>query len=68
MTERVDAIVVGAGVTGGIVGAELARAGAKVLCLDKGPHFTEDDFRFKFDKWYQQIELLGTEVLPKLKG
>ena len=26
------------------------------------------DFRFKFDKWYEQIELLGTEVLPKLKG
>jgi len=26
------------------------------------------DFRFKFDKWYDQIELLGSEVLPKLKG
>jgi len=26
------------------------------------------DFRFKFDRWYEQIELLGTEVLPKLKG
>ncbi|HEX3336519.1 MAG TPA: LLM class flavin-dependent oxidoreductase [Jatrophihabitans sp.] len=26
------------------------------------------DFRFKFDKWYEQIELLGTEVLPALKG
>jgi hypothetical protein len=26
------------------------------------------DFRFKFDKWYEQIELLGAEVLPKLKG
>ncbi|TDC47230.1 LLM class flavin-dependent oxidoreductase [Jiangella ureilytica] len=26
------------------------------------------DFRFKFDKWFDQIELLGTEVLPKLKG
>jgi alkanesulfonate monooxygenase SsuD/methylene tetrahydromethanopterin reductase-like flavin-dependent oxidoreductase (luciferase family) len=26
------------------------------------------DFRFKFDKWYDQIELLGTEVLPKLRG
>lgn len=25
------------------------------------------DFRFKFDKWFEQIELLGTEVLPKLK-
>jgi len=26
------------------------------------------DFRFKFDKWYEQIELLGNEVLPHLKG
>jgi alkanesulfonate monooxygenase SsuD/methylene tetrahydromethanopterin reductase-like flavin-dependent oxidoreductase (luciferase family) len=26
------------------------------------------DFRFKFDKWFEQIELLGTEVLPKLRG
>ncbi len=25
------------------------------------------DFRFKFDQWYEQIELLGTEVLPKLR-
>lgn len=26
------------------------------------------DFRFKFDKWFEQIELLGTEVLPRLKS
>lgn len=26
------------------------------------------DFRFKFDAWYDQIELLGTEVLPKLRS
>lgn len=26
------------------------------------------DFRFKFDKWYEQIELLGKEVLPKLRS
>ncbi|HEX6798432.1 MAG TPA: LLM class flavin-dependent oxidoreductase [Ktedonobacterales bacterium] len=25
------------------------------------------DFRFKFDKWFEQINLLGTEVLPKLR-
>lgn len=25
------------------------------------------DFRFKFDRWFDQIELLGTEVLPKLR-
>ncbi|MDX6233008.1 MAG: hypothetical protein QOH68_2008 [Nocardioidaceae bacterium] len=26
------------------------------------------DFRFKFDKWFEQIELLGSEVLPKLRA
>lgn len=26
------------------------------------------DFRFKFDKWFDQIELLGTEVLPKFRN
>jgi alkanesulfonate monooxygenase SsuD/methylene tetrahydromethanopterin reductase-like flavin-dependent oxidoreductase (luciferase family) len=25
------------------------------------------DFRFKFDKWYDQIELLGSEILPKFR-
>lgn len=25
------------------------------------------DFRFKFDKWFEQIELIGQEVLPRLK-
>lgn len=25
------------------------------------------DFRFKFDRWFEQIELLGKEVLPKLR-
>jgi alkanesulfonate monooxygenase SsuD/methylene tetrahydromethanopterin reductase-like flavin-dependent oxidoreductase (luciferase family) len=25
------------------------------------------DFRFKFDKWYEQIELLGAEVLPRVR-
>ena len=63
MTVRVDAIVVGAGVTGGIVGAELAKAGAKVLCLDKGPHFSEDDFRFKHDeiRYYSR-----SAIVPKM--
>lgn len=26
------------------------------------------DFRFKFDKWFDQIELLGSEVLPKFRS
>jgi hypothetical protein len=26
------------------------------------------DFRFKFHRWYEQIELLGRHVLPDLKA
>lgn len=26
------------------------------------------DFRFKFDRWFDQINLLGTEVLPRLQS
>ena len=26
------------------------------------------DFRFKFDRWFEQIELIGKEVLPKLRA
>ena len=25
------------------------------------------DFRFKFDRFFEQIELLGSEVLPKMR-
>jgi hypothetical protein len=25
------------------------------------------DFRFKFHRWYEQIELLGKHVLPQLR-
>ena len=25
------------------------------------------DFRFKFDRFFEQIELLGKEVLPRLR-
>jgi alkanesulfonate monooxygenase SsuD/methylene tetrahydromethanopterin reductase-like flavin-dependent oxidoreductase (luciferase family) len=35
---------------------------------DLGVEHLVFDFRFKFDKWFEQIELLGSEVLPKLRG
>ena len=40
MTEKVNAVVVGAGAGGGIVAKELAEAGLRVLLLDRGPHWT----------------------------
>jgi alkanesulfonate monooxygenase SsuD/methylene tetrahydromethanopterin reductase-like flavin-dependent oxidoreductase (luciferase family) len=33
---------------------------------DTGCEHLVFDFRFKFDRWFEQIDLLGREVLPKL--
>ncbi len=49
MTEReVDVVVIGSGAGGGTVAQELgalARAGKRILVLEKGPRFSEEDFR-----------------------
>ncbi|MEI8241056.1 MAG: FAD-dependent oxidoreductase, partial [Actinomycetota bacterium] len=37
MSERADAVVIGAGVIGSSVALELARGGRKVIVVDKGP-------------------------------
>lgn len=41
--EKVDAVIVGAGAAGGIVGKELAQGGLSVVQLDKGRWFTAAD-------------------------
>lgn len=48
--QRPDVLVVGLGASGGIIAGELAKAGAKVLALDKGPHYQTDDFYLKQDE------------------
>ena len=47
---KIDVIVVGAGASGAIVAAELAQNGVRVVCMDKGPHYSDDDFQLKFDE------------------
>ncbi len=47
---KIDVIVVGAGASGAIVAAELAQSGARVACMDKGPHYSKHDFDLKFDE------------------
>jgi gluconate 2-dehydrogenase alpha chain len=42
--------VVGAGASGALVASELAQNGVKVVCLDKGPRFSTEDFRLKGDE------------------
>lgn len=48
--KKFDVIVVGAGASGAIVASELAQQGLKVVCLDKGPAYTDEDFKMKFDE------------------
>ncbi len=48
--KKVDVIVVGAGASGAIVASELAQNGVKVVCFDKGPRYTDEDFPLKYDE------------------
>jgi len=47
---RADAVVVGLGAAGGLVAAELALGGLRVVGLDRGPSQTDADFRYKQDE------------------
>ncbi len=44
MAETYDVCIVGSGAGGGIAAYVLAKAGARVLVLEKGPWLTERDF------------------------
>lgn len=50
MISKPDVIVVGLGASGGVIAAELAKAGAKVVAFDKGPDYTFEDFVLKHDE------------------
>jgi gluconate 2-dehydrogenase alpha chain len=41
---RTDVVIVGAGAAGGILAAELAKAGLKVVGLERGPRLQTADF------------------------
>src|SRR4029078_10728755 len=43
-TERTDVVIIGAGAAGGILAAELAKAGMKVIALERGPRLATKDF------------------------
>src|SRR5581483_4894071 len=42
--DKTDVVIVGAGAAGGILAAELAKAGMKVIALERGPRLTTADF------------------------
>ena len=43
-TEKTDVVIVGVGAVGGILAAELGKAGMKVIGLERGPRLTTQDF------------------------
>lgn len=61
MAEKFDAVVVGMGASGAIMAEKLAKAGMKVLGLEKGPDYTDDDFEVKQDeiRYYQRNAIVA---------
>ena len=43
-TEKTDVVIVGSGAAGGILAAELGKAGIKVIGLERGPRLKTEDF------------------------
>src|SRR5438445_1725258 len=43
-TEKPDVVIIGVGAAGGVLAAELGKAGMKVIGLERGPRLTTQDF------------------------
>src|SRR5437870_10608673 len=43
-TEKTDVVIVGVGAAGGILAAELGKAGMKVIGIERGPRLATKDF------------------------
>src|SRR5712691_5897146 len=53
-TEKADVVIIGVGAGGGILAAELAKAGMKVIGLERGPRLTTGDFRMDELRYHQR--------------
>src|SRR5258708_20235813 len=57
-TEKTDVVTVGMGAVGGILAAELGKAGMKVVGLERGPRLTTADFNPHDElRYFQRQEL-----------
>src|ERR1700756_1178735 len=57
-TLKTDVVIVGVGAVGGIVAAELAKSGMKVIGLERGPRLTTQDFGSLDElRYFQRQEL-----------
>ena len=53
-TEKTDVVIVGVGAAGGILAAELGKAGMKVIGLERGPRRRTEDFAAQDELRYFQ--------------
>src|SRR5207237_6611692 len=57
-TEKTDVVIVGVGAAGGILAAELGKAGMKVIGLERGPRLTTADFSSQDElRYFQRQDL-----------
>jgi len=57
-TEKTDVVIVGVGAAGGILAAELGKAGMKVIGLERGPRLTTADFTPHDElRYFQRMDL-----------
>ncbi len=57
-TEKTDVVIVGMGAAGAIMAAELAKAGMKVVGLERGPRPTQADFQSRDElRFFQRQDL-----------
>ena len=61
-TTRTDVVIVGVGAAGGILAAELGKAGMKVIGLERGPRHTTADFSPQDELRYFQRQDLRPDV------
>jgi choline dehydrogenase-like flavoprotein len=60
--EKVDAVIVGAGASGSVFAAVLAKAGKKVVVLDWGPAWKPEDL-ISSDIWARRIKPAGAPFI-----
>src|SRR6266849_3131008 len=53
-TEKTDVVIVGVGAAGGIIAAELAKAGMKVIGVERGPRLKTADFQLDELRYFQR--------------
>lgn len=66
--DKVDVVTVGVGWTGGIIAAELAKAGYNVVGLERGAEQKTEDFlqtkdELRFDSRYELLQNLSNETV-----